>query len=134
MFVGLHQTIETYFVRRVLLRLDQRLLAAVEIDVDEQQPRLDTGDVERKHADRMDVEGAAFGHQFVPHVDRTIPGHPDLVAEIAGIAGSRNVDRDAGNRSAGHAKVLQQTDVGIRDGGEQSARGRSLKRERRNLL
>ena len=33
-------------MRRVLLRLDQRLLAAVEVDVDQQQPCLDASDVD----------------------------------------------------------------------------------------
>ena len=57
--VQLDEAAEPHLERRVFLRLDQRLLAAVEIDLDEQKARLDAGDIEREHAGRMNVERAA---------------------------------------------------------------------------
>ncbi len=65
--VELHQPAEAHLERRVLLRGDQRLLAAVEIHVDEQQAGLDARDVERQHAGRLDVERPSGAHQRVPH-------------------------------------------------------------------
>ena len=61
---------ETHLVRRVSLRVDQRLLAAEEIHVDQQQPGLDARDVERQHAGRLDVERLAAVHQRVPDARR----------------------------------------------------------------
>ena len=58
---------ETHFVRRVELLVDQRLLAAEEIHVDQQQPGLDARHVEREHAGRLDVERLAPVHERVPH-------------------------------------------------------------------
>ena len=61
-------------------------------------------------------------------------GHPDLVAEIAGVAGAGDVDADAGDRAARDAEVLQPVDVGLRDRAQQPRGRRPLQRERRDLL
>jgi hypothetical protein len=58
----------------VLLRFDQRLLAAVEVDVDQQETGLDACDVEGEHAGRVDVERASAKHQGVPDRDGTVHG------------------------------------------------------------
>ena len=81
--------------------VDQRLLAAEEVDVDQQQPGLDARDVERQHAGRLDVERLAAAPSARPTPSTARPRrHPDLVAEIAGVAGARDVDRHAGDRAA----------------------------------
>ena len=85
-FVELHEPAEPHFERRVLLRFDQRLFAAVEVDVDEQQSRFDASDVEREHAGWVNVEGLSCFHERVPDLDRAVPRHPDLEAEIACVA------------------------------------------------
>ena len=55
----------------------------------------------------MDVERPAAAHQRVPHLDGAIPRHPDLVAEIARVAGARDVDRHAGDRPLVMRKYLR---------------------------
>src|SRR6185436_18024070 len=100
----LDEAAEPHLERRISLRLDQGLLAAVEVDVDQQQARFDAGDVEREHAGGVNVEGTAAAHQRIPDVDGAIPRHPDLVTEIARVAGARDVDRHAADGAAGHAE------------------------------
>src|SRR4029079_652931 len=102
---------EPKFEGRVALQVDLHLLRAVEVDVDEQQPRFDAGDVEREHASRARIEGAADLEEAIPDVHRAVPGHPDLVAEIAGVAGPRDVDWNSGDGAAGHAEVLQPREI-----------------------
>ena len=82
----------------------------------------------------MDVERAAALHQRVPDGDRAVPRHPDLVAEIAGVAGARDLDRHAGDRPARHAEIFQAADVGVGHRVEQAAGRRPLQRERGHLL
>src|SRR2546430_1306802 len=80
--------------------------AAAEIDVDEEQAGLDARDIERQHAGRLQIERRPGPHQRVPHRERARPRDPDLVAEVAGVAGARNVDRHARDLAAGHTKIF----------------------------
>ena len=116
------------------MQCDQRLLAAVEVDVDEQQAGFDARDVEREHAGRMDVEGPAAIHQRVPDVDRTIPRHPDLIAQIACVSRPRDLDGHSRDGSARHPEVFEVSDIGVGGRGEKPSRGRTLQRERGDLL
>ncbi len=107
---------ESQFVGRELLRRDQRLLRTGVIDFNEQQASFHSGYVERQHARGVQIELLALVGQCVPHFHRIIPWHPDLIAEIAGITGARNVDRHSSNFAAGHTKVFQVGDIGVGNG------------------
>ena len=101
----------------------------------EQQARLDPRDVEREHPGRVDVEGAAAGDERVPHVERAVPRHPDLVAEIAGVAGPRDVaPARRRSRRASCGSTSGRRCRRRRHGAQQAAGGRPLQRERRHLL
>ncbi len=56
--------------RRVLLGVDERLPAAIEIHVDQEQARLEARDVERQHARGLEIERLAFAHQHIPDFQR----------------------------------------------------------------
>ena len=113
---------------------DHRLAAAEEVHLDQQQARLDARHVERQHPGRLDVERTAAFDERVPHLDRARGRHPDLVAEIAGVAGARDVHRHAGDGAARDAEVLQPIDVRLRDRAQQLRGRRALQRHRRDLL
>ena len=87
-FLEIDEPRHAELVRRVLLRLDHRLPAAVEINVDEEQPGLDPGHVEREHAGGMQIERRSDVGECIPDGERRVPWHPDLVAEVAGVAGA----------------------------------------------
>ena len=96
---------------------------------------LDARDVERQHADRVEVERGAGRHDGVPDLQRCLPRHPDLVAKVAGVAGARDIYRHAGNGPAGGAEVAQANpDVGGTDAAQERGRRRSLQRQRRHLF
>ena len=76
----------------------------------------------------------AFAREGVPDFDGIFPGNPDLVAEVAGVAGTRDVHGHAGDFAAGDAKIFQVGDVGFGDFLEQRARGRALQGQRRHPL
>src|SRR5439155_25593013 len=105
--VEVHQTAETHFERRILLFFNQGFLAAIEIDVDQEESRLDARDVERQHARGRDVERPAACYQSIPHVQGPIAFDPDFIAEIASVARAGNLNRHAGNPARGYAKVFQ---------------------------
>jgi hypothetical protein len=83
-----YETSETHLVRGVLLRFDERLLAAEEIHVDQQESRLDARDIQGEHPNRLDVIRLALLHQRVPHPHRVSRRNPDLIAQITGVAGA----------------------------------------------
>src|SRR4030095_6056723 len=134
LLIQLHQTAESHLEWCVRLVFYQRLLAAIEIDVDEQETGLDAGNVECEHACGADVEWPRAAHERVPHLNGAIPRNPDLVAQISRVARARDVYRHARDRSARHSEIFQVRDVGVSDRIEQASRCRSLKSERRNVF
>ena len=82
----------------------------------------------------MDVELLALVHQRVPDFDRVVPGHPNLISQITGIAGTRDIHRDACNFAVRHAKIFQIRDVRFRNRLQQLARSRPLQRQRGDFL
>ncbi len=64
----------------------------------------------------------------------SVPRHPDFVAEIARVAGARDVDRNAGDASARDSEILQRLHVGLGHLAQQRSRRRTLHRERRDGL
>ena len=91
--VEIDQPIESHLERRIELRDRQRLARAEEVHVDEQQSGLDARDVEREQARRPQAERRSRARDRVPHRAGVVAVHPDLVAEVAGVAGPRNLDR-----------------------------------------
>src|SRR5581483_9927347 len=62
------------------------------------------------------------------------PGHPDFISQVAGIAGTGNVDRHTGDLAARDPEILEIGDVGLRHGFEQLRGGRALQCERGDFL
>src|SRR5207302_11229135 len=85
-FVELYKPAKAHLERRILLRFDDRFLAAVEVDLDQQQASFYTRHVERQHADCVNIERATARHERVPDVGRPIPRHPDLESQVARVA------------------------------------------------
>src|SRR5215469_10731565 len=130
----MNQLAQADFVRRVLLRGNERFLAADVIHVGEDEPCLDTRHIECKHSGGMNVEASAGIRQSVPDFDGVLPGNPDLIAEVAGVARARDVDRYTADLAARFAEIFQVLDVGFGDAFEQFARCRTLQGQRRELL
>ncbi len=129
--VEVHQTAETHFDRRILLLFNQSFLAAIEVDVDQEQARLDARDVERQHSGRGYVERPAALYQSIPHVQCAICIGPDFITEITRVSRAGNLNRHAGNPARRHAKVFQASDVGIFDNCfQEPRRGWPLQRQR----
>ncbi len=125
-----HEPPEADLVRRVLLRRDEGFARAHVVDVEEDQARFDARHVEGEHARRRDVVGPAHVHERV--IDRLalLPGNPDLVAEVAGVSGARDLHRDAAQARRRDPEVLETRDVGAFDAGlEDGAAGGALKGE-----
>ena len=69
----------------------------------------------------------------VPDGDGALGVHPDLVAEVARVAGARDRDRHVAQPGVDEPEVLERADVGGRQLLEDGARQRSLERERADL-
>src|SRR5205085_11869437 len=82
-FIKIDESSESQLERRILLRFDERLLAAVKVNVNQQQTGLDARNIEREHPRRMNVERCACVHERVPDFDRGFRRNPNLVAEVA---------------------------------------------------
>ena len=62
------------------------------VGLDEDQTGLEAGDIQCKHSGGAKIERPSGRHQGIPHLDRTVCIHPQLVAEIARVARPGNVD------------------------------------------
>ena len=74
-------------------------------------------------------------HQRIPDAHRVLRRHPDLIAEIARVAGSRDVDRHARDRAAasrGSTSSMSMFALGRR--AQQAGGRRTLQRKRRDLF
>ena len=92
---------------RVVLLGVHRVPGRRVVDLDEDQPRLEPDDVEGEHPGRPDAVGRPRGHQRVPDLDRALGRDPQLVAEVAGVAGPRHVDGDLADLRGAAAEVAQ---------------------------
>ena len=125
------QATQAHFKRRILLLVDQRFLAAVEIDFDQQQTRFDARDIQRQHARGLNIESPAGSHQFIPNSQCLVAGNPNFITEVARVTRARNLDRHSGDRAFGDAKIFQVRNVRIADQSlQQPARGRPLQCQR----
>ena len=89
-----HGPAEVELERRGPLARDQRLAGGDVIDIDQHEARLDACQVERQHAGGHDAVGSPGRDECIPDGQGVGAVHPDLVAEIAGIAGARDLHRD----------------------------------------
>ena len=64
------------------------------VDLEQDETRLEAGDVEREHAGRPEGVGVARRHERIPDGRCPLGGDPQLVAEVARVAGPRDVDGD----------------------------------------
>src|SRR5207249_11359228 len=95
--------IEAQFVRRIPLRVDDRLPGGCVIDLRQDQARLDPRHVQGEHARGSDVVSLALRHQGIPQRLRAFSLHPDLVIEVPSMAGARGVYYDGPGL---HGRVL----------------------------
>ncbi len=73
----------------------ERVDLVVELGAREDEPRLDSEDVERLEPERREAVVGSRLPDRVPDRRPVIRVAPDLVAELAGVAGTRDDDRDA---------------------------------------
>ena len=133
--VEVNQPAEAHLERRVFLRLDQRLLAAREIDVDQQQPGLDPRDVEREHPRGPHVERLAARHQGVPHLSPRRP--TGSRSRNRGRPCSRSARSRRGRRRSCPRVTRKYLSFSMSASATRfaaAARGRPLEGERRDLL
>src|SRR5262249_8488177 len=133
-FCQVHQLTQPDLGWGVLLRVDESFLAGRVVDFDQNQPCLNARNVQRQHAGRVNVEHFAIVHQTIPNADCLFPGHPDLEAKVAGVAGSRDVDRYAGDLASCDAEILQVVNLRVRDALEQAPGGGALQGKSGNLF
>ncbi len=77
------------------------------VNVDHEKAGLHARHVHREDAARRDAEVAARVHQPVPYRQRPLRIHPDFEAEIAGVAGARDADRNVADAGVRQAKILE---------------------------
>ena len=100
--VQVDQPAEPDLVRRIGLVGVHRVAGAGVVDLEQDQAGLQADDVEGDHPGRPDAVWLAGDGQRVPHVDGSLGGDPQLIAEVAGVAGPADVDGRArdGRRAA----------------------------------
>ena len=125
---------ESQLVWRKLLRRNQRLLRTGVVNFDQQQPRFNPRDIQGQHSGSVQIKLLALVCQRVPHLDRVIPRNPDLISQVAGVAGAGDVHRYTCNLATRHAKVSEIRDVTFRHSLQQLAGSWALQRQRRDLL
>jgi len=82
----------------------------------------------------MNIEDFSHRHQRIPDFHGILPGNPDFVAEIAGVAGAGNVHGNPRDFAVRDAKVFEVGNIRARDGMEQSSGSWSLESERGGFL
>ena len=107
--------------------------ARVEIGVEEQQPRLDAEHVQGGEPERQDAVALHRVPQRVPDVQRVRRVDPDLVAEVAAVAGPADGHPRPADLPLRHAEVRDL--LHLRDESlEQVARARALEGERPDVV
>src|ERR671928_1088483 len=83
---------EAELQRRRLARFEHHLLRAEVVDAEQHEARFDAGHVERVERRGLDAMRLSSFHQRVPHRQRLLALDPNLVAEVAGVAGAADPD------------------------------------------
>ena len=129
-FLQIDQFAEADFGGRVTLRIDESLFARKVVHFDKNESGFDTRDIERDHSGGMNVEGLSLVHEFVPDFHGVVPRAPDFVAEIAGVAGARNIHGNAGYFSVRDTKIFEIGNACFGNGMKKFAGCGALQRER----
>ena len=128
------QAAEADLERRVGLLGDHRVAAARVVDLQQDQPRLEADHVERDHPGGADPEVGPRVRERVPHRDGVLRRDPHLVAEVAGVAGPRDVDRDLPDAAGTPSEVPEIAPRRVGGRLEHVAAQRPLDGECRDLL
>ena len=113
---GVDQPAEPDLVRRVGLVGVHGVAGARVVDLEQDQAGLQPDDVEGDHPGRPDAVAACRLDQRVPHVDGSLGRDPQLVAEVAGVAGPAHVDRAARRPGGRPASEVAQVGERLPDG------------------
>jgi hypothetical protein len=96
------------------------------VDVDHEEPGFDARHVHRQDPARRDAVVVTRFHDRVPHRERVLDLHPDLEAEVAGVAGARDRDLAPVERVVHHAEILELVERLLAAAIEDRARLRAL--------
>ena len=90
-------------------------MGAVVIDAIHDETRFDSGYIHGIETGRPDAVRPARRHQGVVEPLGIVVSHPDLVTQVAGVAGARNPAVDAVDTAADDPKKAQGIHVGVDD-------------------
>src|SRR3989449_7860082 len=99
--------VEAELQGRVHLRIDDRLPRRHVLDLRKDEPGLDACDVQCKHPCGRDVVSLPLLHHRVPQRLGPFALDPDLVSEVAGVSGPRDLDGNAIELRLDKPEVLQ---------------------------
>ena len=133
-FFQIHELAEADFRRRIFLRRDEGFFAGGVVHFDEDQAGFNSGDIERNHSSRMNIEGFAFFYELVPDFSGIFPGHPNFKAEVAGVARARDIDGHASDLAARDAEIFEVGYVRVGGGLKEFCRGGTLQSESGDLF
>ena len=134
LLVQAHRPVEPELVGRGFLPVDPGVVGRVVVDLDHEEPGLDPRHVHRQDAAGHQAVVVAGDDQRVPDRERVGVVHPDLEAEVAGVAGARDRHRVAGQRVLHQAEVLERVERLRAAAVEDRARLRALQAQRRDLV
>ena len=117
LLVELHREAQAGLGRRDLEHLDLGVGRRHVVDIDQHQARLDPRHVERQQAGGLQAVGGPSDRERIPQRLRVLRGNPELVAEVAGVAGTGHGDRRAAG-VAGQAAELTAGQVEVAHPGE----------------
>jgi len=128
----LHRPTQTQFERRGGASLDQSFAGRHVVHLDQEQACLDPRDVQSQHPAGSEAIGSAPLHQVIPDRFGVPSLEPEFEAQVTGVAGAGETDRDAADGTAGGVEEPQPVHIGLDRRLQDLARGRPLHGERRH--
>lgn len=104
------------------------------VDPDQHQTGLDARDIESEHARRENQVGVSGFHDPIPESLRVAARRPDLVTEVTGIPGSRDLDRHTPDLTGRVTEEAQVVCGPIRGVMQDPSRGRPLEGQRGQVV
>ena len=120
--------------RRMVAAAFNRVQRAVEIHIRGEKARFHPRHLKRLVAHRLDAVHASPGEQFVPQQFGVPRLHPQLVTEVAGVAGAGDQQLARAEGEAHDLERFALVDAGKPQCLQQGAGGRSLQRQRGEVL
>ncbi len=102
------------------------MLGARVIDLDQDQPGLKPRHVQRQHAGRVDAEWTADLDQPIPQRNALLGVDPQLIAQVARVAGAADIQLDLAGLGGPSVVVAQVGPVGVGQGGQDGSGERAL--------